>query len=370
MIRVSSLSACLLVLVGCSGGGETPSDAGTDGGQNVGDSGLVTCNATGSPNTIIANYTGMSLSVVGQDAYYIDRSANGSRGALHHVGLDGSNDTVVIDSLAGVLAQATAVGADIYYFQTDKNDEMHLFKTSRATGGEGTQIGTATYGLGGAAVTGGIFGFLALHSMGVFAVQGTDLFINDGNLSRVSMTTGAKTQLTSSMSLWPRLVGSNVVFRDSAGGIFSVPANATAPSAGTPIGTQKCGTGNYLWMAASANPTSGFGFACGDPFGLVKLDGTAATKTAYINTITLGSKDERSFNPSEIDGNTFYALPQLGSADTPIYKVDTATSSLTPVACNVRMVIDSHLTSTDLVFVEARGDNAASTTFSLKRLVR
>ena len=378
------VSSCLLsvVLLACGGGGGS-TDGGTGGGGATGGGtgggatgggsgggatgGGTGCTAAGTPNTVIADFQGYSLSVVGQDAYYVVQTENAGRGTVHHVALDGTGDTAIVTVPAmTVLLGATAVGPDLYYFEDDDspNGTVHVYRTSRTAGGVGTQLGTGTFpGLTANITGGGVAGIEVSQTTGVFAARGTDLFINDGlELSRVSTVDGAKTVLASVSAgglLFPTLVGDTVYFRDVSGALFSVAADATTASA-APLGTVTCGTGRTKWTAAYAG-----GFLCGEPFGVDHADLAATAKTHVI--YTLMDPQPVSFNPSPVDGTTWYALPTgAGSA---ISRFDGASTSSTPVACGVGLVLDAKLTATDLVFVEAQ-NAGGNFTLSVKRLAR
>lgn len=287
---------------------------------------------------------------------------------IRHVGLDGSGlSDLVTAPMNTIIFGATAVGPDLFYFQDDDPQgagAIHLYKTARATGGAGTQIGTGTFpGFSVNIVGGGLFGLQADLSLGVFAQQSSDVFINDGGeLSRVSVAAGTKTVIaTLSGILFPSIVGSNVVYKGTDGALYSTPASA-AMASGVRLGTATCGSGRTMWMGATTN-----GFACGDLFGIEKIDAMGTMKTHVI--YTLGDKNPTQYNPTAIDGTTYYAMPKEGSKSFPISKIDFATNAITPVLCDVRLVLDLRLTPTDVVWIEARKDGA-NDSLSLRRLAR
>ncbi len=389
MMRVV-VGLSLLGLVACSGGSGTgPGNEGShDGGLGLDGAAMTaldagaghdvpapqpdaeTCTSTAVPTTIVASYPGFSLSVVDQDVYYIDPNDNAGLGALHHVGLDGTGNGIVVNpSPSTLLYGATAVGEDILYFEEDdpSGSAIHLYRTSRSTGGAGVQVGTGTFsGFGVNILGGGYAGIEAGQSAGVFAASATEIYVNDqSEISRVSLADGSKTVIATLAGAggikWPALVGATVFYKDGLGAIYSTPANATAPS-GAVLGTQTCGSGNTLWMASYAG-----GFLCGASFGLDSIDATGTTKTHVIYTLT--DKTPLQFNPSSVDGTTYYALPSLAAADGALYRMDTTSTSRVALSCAVRSVIDYHLTATDLVFVELRSD-ASSVSLDLKRLTR
>lgn len=369
-----------LSLAACSGGSATPggsgglggapasSTGGTVGGGNAGHTGAGgggssgSCSATGAPNTILANFVGYSLSVVGQDAYYVDPTANAGRGNIRHVMLDGTGDAPIIDSPTGITFGVTALGSNLFYFLADDAQEVHMFQSPRATGGVGTQVGTGTFdGFSVNILGGGIAGIMAGQTLGLFAQSGTDVFVNDGvEISRVSMTTGAKTVIATGTGgvMWPALVGSTVFYKDATGVIYSVPAAATTAS-GLALGTATCGSGRTMWMSSYTG-----GFFCGELFGIDKIDATGTTKSHVI--YTLMDKNPTQFNPSQVDGTTYYALPKDSTLMFPIYKLDVASAALTPVVCAAGAVMDYKLTPTDLVYFEL----TSAGQINLKRLAR
>jgi hypothetical protein len=342
-----------------------------DGGSNSDGGGTVggACTATAMASVIVPSFTGYSLSIVGDDAYWVEPGAK-LTGSIRHMKLDGSGDAILVTAPMGSLIYgATAVGSDLYYFQEDdpSGSAVHMYKTSRATGGVGTQVGMGTFpGFDVNVIGGGVFGLDVSRSQGVFAVRGTDVFVSDGaELSRVSLTSGTKTAIAKPMMnggiLFPALVGSTVFYKELDGTIYSVSADAAMPS-GTVLGTAKCGMVRSFWMSASSN-----GFACGELFGIDKIDPTGTMKSHVINT--LSDKNQTEFNPSAFDGTTYYALPKEGTKSYPIYKIDFATNAITPVVCDVRAVYDARVTPTDLVYIEIRGD-ASNGQISLRRVAR
>ena len=323
------------------------------------------CSSTSVSNTILASFSGYSLSVVGQDAYYVDPNANMGRGDIRHVMLDGTGDAPIVDSPTGIIFGVTAVGANLFYFLSDDAQEVHMFQSPRATGGVGTQLGTGTFdGFSVNILGGGYAGIMVGQTFGVFAQSGTDVFVHDGTeISRVSTVSGTKTVIaadpgTSGGLLWPALVGNTVFYKDGTGVIYSVAADATAAS-GLPLGTATCGSGRTMWMSSYTG-----GFLCGELFGIDKVDPTGTTKSHVI--YTLMDKNPTQFNPSQVDGTTYYALPKDATMMFPIYKLDVASTALTPFVCAVGSVIDYKLTSTDLVYIEL--NNAGG--IALKRVPR
>jgi len=369
MVRSFVGLACVMAVVACSGPGGGSSDGGADG--SGGDGGVGgPCTATAMPSTILPTFTGYSLSVVGQDAYYVEPTANNQRGAIRHVKLDGSGDAAIVDApMSTILYGATAIGSDLYYFQEDDagNSKIHMYHSPRATGGVGTQVGTDTYpGFGVNILGGGVAGLMVGQTFGIFAQRGTDLFVSDGtDISRVS-SAGTKTVIATAPGgsgglLWPALVGNTVFYKDGMGVLYTVSADATMAS-GVRVGTQTCGSGRTMWMGTYSG-----GFVCGELFGIDKIDAMGATKSHVI--YTLMDKNPTQFNPTSIDGTTYYALPKEGQKDFPIYKMDVGSNSATPVVCAARDILAYALTPTDLVYVEASG-NVSTVTISLKRLAR
>lgn len=362
------ISVLFSVVLGACSGGSTPSggsgglgggapNGGTGGaGGHVGSGGTAgsgghagssgACVATGVANTVIASFTGYSLSVVGQDAYYVDPGANEGRGNIRHVMLDGTGDAVIVDSPTGIVFGVTAMGSNLFYFLADDAEAVHMFQSPRATGGVGTQVGTARFdGFSINILGGGLAGIMGGQTLGVFAQSGTDVFVSDGaEISRVSLVDGTTTVIAMGGPLWPALVGDTVFYKDATGVLYSVAAAATTASA-TPLGTATCGSGRTMWMSSYTG-----GFLCGESFGIDKIDPTGTTKSHVI--YTLMDKNPTQFNPTQVDGTTYYALPKDSSKLFPIYKMDVATAALTPLVCAVGLVIDYELTPTDLVYIE------------------
>jgi hypothetical protein len=328
------------------------------------------CTSATEPTTILSPFGGYSISVVGQDVYYVEPGDNAGRGAIHRISIDGTAGSAIVNASPGTtILGATALDADLFYFQEDDpiDSAIHLYRASRAAGGAGQQVGTGTYpGFGINIIGGGYAGIIAAQTAGVFAQHGTDIFVSDqGEIARVSLSTGEKTVLTPADIpggiKWPSLVGNTIFYKDGLGAIYSVPADATTAS-GARLGGLTCGSGNTQWMSSHAG-----GFLCGEAFGIDAIDAAGTMKTHVIYTLT--DKDPQQFNPSSVDGPTYYALPKSSAKDAPLYKMDLATGTKTAVACSTRTIIDAHLTSTDLVFVELRGD-AGNAALSLKRLAR
>jgi len=360
---------------GSGGMGGTPASAGAGGGGHLGSGGtpgsggaagsIGACNATRVSNTVLASFSGYSLSVVGQDAYYVDPNGNAGRGQIRHVMLDGTGDAPLVDTPTGIIFGVTALGSNLFYFLADDTEAVHMFQTARATGGVGTQVGTGTFdGFSVNILGGGYAGIMIGQTLGVFAQTGTDVFVHDGSeISRVSTVSGTKTVIandtgTAGGLLWPALVGGNVFFKDGTGIIYGVAADATTASA-LPVGTTTCGSGRTMWMSSYAG-----GFLCGELFGIDKVDPTGTTKSHVI--YTLMDTHPTQFNPSQVDGTTYYALPKDASMMLPIYALDVGSTALTPFVCAVGGVIDYELTATDLVYVELTSAGG----LVLKRAVR
>jgi hypothetical protein len=282
------------------------------------------------------------------------------------VKLDGSGSSTVVEAPMGTLMYGvTAIGSDVYYFQEDDpqgtmGSKLHMYKTSLA-GGAGTQVGTGTFpGFDVNVLGGGYAGIMAGQALGIFAQRGTDVFVADGaEISRVS-SAGVKTVIATSMNgiMWPTLVGSTIFYKDTTGAVFSLSPDAMSPGS-TRVGTANCGMAGTFWMSSYAG-----GFLCGELFGIDKLDQAGVNKTHVI--YTLMDKSPMQFNPSSVDGTTYYALPKQPSA---IYKLDVSSNTLTAVTCNAGYVIDYELTATDLVYVEM-SNNGGNAMLSLKRLAR
>jgi len=299
------------------------------------------------------------FSAVPPGTYHLEVTATGFKTA------SASGVQALVDTPTGIIFGVTALGSNLFYFLADDTEEVHMFQTARATGGVGTQVGTGTFdGFSVNILGGGYAGIMIGQTLGVFAQTGTDVFVHDGSeISRVSTVSGTKTVIandtgTSGGLLWPALVGSNVFFKDGTGIIYGVAADATTASA-LPVGTATCGSGRTMWMSSYAG-----GFLCGELFGIDKVDPTGTTKSHVI--YTLMDTHPTQFNPSQVDGTTYYALPKDASMMLPIYALDVGSTALTPFVCAVGGVIDYELTATDLVYVELTSAGG----LVLKRAVR
>lgn len=359
------------LLMACSGGSSLKPDSGSpDGGSQV------TCTAATKPTVMVADfYSGFllahsSLSVVDQDVYWID-SKQGMKlgpyqtGVIEHLRTDGTGLSTLVTP-TGEIFSATAVGADLFYFQNDGAPgaaEVHLYRSPRATGGVGTQVGTDAYPQ------------LADNRLnlcdgcGVFAQRGTDVFINTRTeLSRVSTTTGTRTVIATATArfanpqvLYPSLDGATVFYKESDGAIFSASADATTAS-GIQIGTATCGNSSQ-WMARYAN-----GFLCGKLSGIARIDAVGATTSDAIDPFLTG--EPAPFNPSAVDGMSFYALPADSAKSKSIFKVDLTAGKTTAFLCDVYTVLDARVTSTELIYVDGRLGDGGSAAFSLRRVAR
>lgn len=357
---------CVLGLLGCSGGGGGNPDGG--GGGEGGTGG--TCTATAMPSILVADWSkNGSLTLVGQDMYWIDFTlgvpliGTAKGGVIRHMKTDGTGLETVVTPTA-VLFGAYAIGSDIFYFQEDDamSSKVHMYKAPRA-GGMGVQVGTATYnGFGAALINAAI-------SFGVFAQRGNDVFVNEGKeVSRVDVTAGTKTVIANTDGImWPILDGTSTVRYTALvdGATYSVSADAMMPSS-VRVGTQTCGMVRSVWASGYSN-----GWVCGDLFGIKRLDLMASMKTVFIDTLM--NKNPQGFNPSPVDGTTFYAMPRGFKAGVivPIYKLDANTGGPTAVTCDAGAVIDVKVSSSDLVWVEQRqASNSAPVETSLRRLPR
>ncbi|HEX7666547.1 MAG TPA: hypothetical protein VF407_18600, partial [Polyangiaceae bacterium] len=332
-LSAASLLSLSLALAACSGGddssnpgGGTPDGGPTgDGGGGTTDGGGpsgASCSSSATPTIIADPFNGVSPSLEGSDVYYIDPTQGTDLGGiktglLHHVKTDGTGDETILTP-ARPISAATVQGDSIFYFQSEPDDgtgnsPTHLYKMPR-TGGAGTQV--STYDFMGLTDETQIDLPTTEYRIGVFAVQGTDAFLNEMNaISRVSLTDGTRTVIAGDAStrvFYPALMGSNIVYTSldsasAANALYTVPISATSPS-GTRVGTQTCGSTTSAWAASWTG-----GWMCGRLYGLDAIDATGANKTSFLDT----KPTDTFVNPSAIDGTTFYGFGNgIGGGDT------------------------------------------------------
>ena len=192
----------------------------------------------------------------------------------------------------------------------------------------------------------------------IVAVSGAADLVTDG--TRTVIADGSTAQI-----FYPSLIGSDIVYTalDGAGGdLYSVPASATTPS-GTRVGTQTCGSTTAQWASAWSG-----GWICGRVFGLDAVDATGANKTSFYDT----KPTDSFYNPSPIDGTTFYAFGDgTGSANPvrPLLKMDTQTPNAgTSVLClDGGAKWNARISTTDLIWEEADSSGSVRT---LRRIAR
>lgn len=349
--------ASALSFLACSGGSGTTPAPNPDGGS-TGDGGSNTDGSTGScsaaaPTVLVADF-GRSISVhmIGNDVYWIDlregfdHGSGVKSGVIKHIKTDGTGASTLVTPTFGTLLAIGVTDTDLYYFSENVDaTNVFLYKSPRATGGEGTQLGTGAFV--GLRVTEGVI--YACPSCGVFGQSGTDIFVNDQKeISRVATGTGQKTVIaTPQQAISASLVSGNVYYRDLAtSAVFTVAANAASASA-TKVGTVGCG----VTILNSTMGAFAGGFICGDLLSVDKLDLGATMKTKVYDSLT-GNKNAVPYEPSAVDGTTYYISP-YGSDALPIYKVDTGTNALTPAVCAAHGVMETAITATDFVYVDA-----------------
>lgn len=359
-MRSLRLFVPVLALVACGGSDPSTSDSGAppgDGGNP--DSAVGACTSATVPTVLASNVQGaFSLSIVGNDVYWIDSSLGAGSilktGLVQHVRTDGTGASTVVTPTA-VLHGATAIGDDLFYFQEDdpQGSAIHMYRAPRS-GGTGVMLGTATYPNFGVAL------ISASLSFGVFAKRAADVLVSDGHeISRVSTADGNKTVIASGEIMWPRLVGATVFYTDLSGKLFSVSPDAVSPSA-TQLGTATCGTLQDHWMSAY-----GGGFMCGEMFGLDKVDATGTNKSHVV--YTLKESNPYSLNPSPIDGTTFYGFP--AGKGVPVFKMDVS-GAATPVVCDMALTREVAMSATDLVWLEERHGAGSTIIHTLERIAR
>ena len=287
------------------------------------------------------------------------------RGDIRHVMLDGTGDAPIVDSPTGIIFGVTAIGSNLFYFLDDDAQEVHMFQSPRATGGAGTQVGTGTFdGFSVNILGGGYAGIMVGQTLGVFAQSGTDVFVHDGaEISRVSTVSGTKTVIATIPGaaggpMWPALVGNTVFYKDGTGVIYSVAADATAAS-GLPLGTATCGSGRTMWMSSYAG-----GFLCGELFGIDKNRRNRHDEvTRHLHP---DGREPDAVQPVAGRRHHLLRAAEGPEHEFPIYKLDVAGDTLTPLVCAVGSVIDYELTPTDLVYIELNNTGG----LALKRVAR
>jgi len=376
------------MIAACSGGnGGTSSDGGIpdggsggDGGNTGGDGGGGGSCASTIPNgahpTILADpFVGISPSLDGTDVYYIDPTqgidlGGIKTGLIRHLHTDGSGDETIFTPTRPVFA-ASVQGTSVFFFQleadTGSGSAMHLYSVPRA-GGSATMV--SSYDFSAVNLGTGIDEPTAEYRIGIFAVQGDAVFMDEETaISRISISTGTRTVIADGSTtpiFYPSLVGSNIVYTalDGAGGdLYSVATSATTPS-GTRVGTQTCGSTTAQWASAWSG-----GWICGRIFGLDAVDGAGANKSSFYDTKPVDS----TYNPSPIDGTTFYAFGDAtGSADPvrPLLKMSTQTPNAgTPVLClDAGAKWNARISTSDLIWEQFEGSGSAVRT--LRRIAR
>lgn len=393
LFRASTASFLLILIAACSGGsggnGGTSSDGGTSDGGNGGDGGGGggdggggggSCSSTAHATMIADPFVGLAPSLDGSDVYYIDPTQGPDTGGgiltgvISHIKTDGTGGETIFTPTTRPIFAATVQGANVYFFQleadTGSGSPMHLYSIPRA-GGTATQVSTYDFSAVNLETT--IEAPTAEYRIGIFASQGTDVFMDEVTaISRISLTDGTRTVIadgSSAQIFYPTLIGTNILYTGLDGAtasndLYSVPISATTAS-GTKIGTQSCGSTTSQW----ASPWSG-GWICGRVFGLDAVDATGANKTSFYDTKPTDSV----YNPSPIDGTTFYAFGN-GSGDTnnpirPLLKMDTATPNAgTTVLCLDPVATwNARISTSDLIWEQYESTSSAVRT--LRRIAR
>ncbi|MEO8800875.1 MAG: hypothetical protein ABI551_23490, partial [Polyangiaceae bacterium] len=265
-------------------------------------------------------------------------------------------------------------GSDIFFFQleadTGSGGAMHLYRVPR-TGGSATMVSSYDFSAVNLVTTTDLP--TTESRIGIFAVQGDDAFMDEETaISRVSISTGTRTVIADGSAtpiFYPALLGSNIVYTaidgaTAADDIYSVAASATSPS-GARVGTQTCGSTTAEWASAWSG-----GWICGRLWGLDAVDPTGTNKSSFYDTKPIDS----TYNPSPIDGTTFYAFGDgTGSTDPirPLLKMDTQT----PNAGTTVLCLDSgakwnaHISSSDLIWEQFKGSGSSAVP-TLRRIAR
>ena len=379
LFRASKASLLGLFFVACSGGGSgggggsgTPDGGTSDAGSGNG----TTCTTATQPTIVADPFVGISPSLEGADIYYIDPTQGADLGGIktgliRHIHTDGTGDETIFTPTRPVFA-ASVQGDDVFFFQleadTGSGAPMHLYRVPR-TGGTATQV--STYDFSSVNLGNDIDLPTTETRIGIFAVQGDDLYMDEETaLSRVSLSTGTRTVIADGSTapiFYPSLIGSNIVYTASDGGasmgIYSVPTSATTPS-GTRIGAQTCGSTTAQWASAWSG-----GWICGRIFGLDAVDATGANKSSFYDT----KPTDSTYNPSPIDGTTFYAFGDgTGSPNPvrPLLKMDTQTPN---AGANV-LCLDggakwnARISTSDLIWEQF--ESSGSSVRTLRRIAR
>ena len=374
----ASLFAFAIAIAACSGSGSgtssgSNSDGGTsDGGGNSDGGGTSgSCSSSVHPTILADPFVGISPSLDGTDVFYIDPTQGTDLGCIktgliRHMHTDATGDETIFTPTRPVSA-ASVQGTVVFFFQLEADSTMHLYSVPRA-GGTATQVSTYDFSSVNLGTT--IDLPTAEYRIGIFAVQGTDAFMNEATaVSRISLTDGTRTVIADGSTqqiFYPSLIGSNIVYTalDGTGGdLYSVPTSATSPS-GVRVGTQTCGSTTAQWASAWSG-----GWICGRIWGLDAVDATGANKTSFYDTKPIDS----TYNPSPIDGTTFYAFGDgTGSPDPvrPLLKMDTGTpNSGTTVLClDGGAKWNARISSSDLIWEQF--ESSGSATRTLRRIPR
>ena len=384
LLRVStaSLLALSIAIAACSGSsnGTSPGgnpDGGTADGASNSDGGGTSgsCSSSAQPTILADPFVGISPSLDGTDVFYIDPTQGTDLGGIktgliRHMHTDGTGDETIYTPTRPVFAASVVPGtSDIYYFQLESDSTMHLYKVAR-TGGTATQV--STYDFSSVNLETTIDLPTAEYRIGIFAVQGTDAFMDEATaITRISLTDGTRTVIADGSTqqiFYPSLIGSNIVYTaldgaTAANDLYTVPTSASTPS-GTRVGTQTCGSTTAQWASAWSG-----GWICGRIWGLDAVDGAGANKTSFYDTKPVDS----TYNPSPIDGTTFYAFGDgTGSPDPvrPLLKMDTGTpNSGTTVLClDGGAKWNARISSSDLIWEQF--ESSGSSVRTLRRIAR
>lgn len=386
LLRASTASLLALFFAACSGSSDGTSGGSTADGGTTSDGGTsdaapsgAHCSSSAQPAIVADPFNGLSPSLDGSDIYYVDPTLGADLGGIktgliQHIHTDGTGSETIFTPTRPVSA-ATVQGTDIFFFQLEADDgtgnsPTHLYRVPR-TGGSATMV--STYDFGAINLEATIDLPTAEYRIGVFAVQGTDAFVDEVTaISRISLTDGTRTVIADGSTyqiFYPTLAGSNIVYTAvdstaSGNALYTVPTSATSAS-GVRVGTQTCGSTASAWAASWSG-----GWVCGRVFGLDAVDATGANKTSFYDTKPVDS----SFNPSAVDGTTFYAFGDGTGDDAdpvrPLLKMDTQTPNAgTTVLClDGGAKWNARVSTTDLIWEQF--ESTGSSVRTLRRIAR
>jgi hypothetical protein len=287
-----------------------------------------------------------SVSLEGGKILYIDRNAGPSgsfplskAGILSQVETDGSGTTTLYAPPAGKNVHAyVATASTIHLLVTETQmdgQSMNVLYTMPRAGGTLTAVPT----------TQKFDGLLSYP----FAVEGDNVYVVStvtapavNRIYRVSISTGTATVIAEKDGLVfvsPQLVGGKVWFvaGQGNGGVYSVPADATGPSA-TAVTMDFC---PHLQVGA--------GFFLCTPADVVRYD-LAGTRTGPFYSSVPDVREPG--YAARIDGDSVYIVPAVNAAPNAIWSVPVAGGAPVQVACARGAVSSFALDATNLVWKE------------------